>query len=128
MEYTFLPTIPYDEIVLRAIFVTHPKGKTFDEELWAKREKQTKKEYDAALDELIEKEGIEVKDTIDELCAKGFVSCHTIRFGDGFLEKMTEPTKVLIMCDIHRRILMHDYDREFLIRAKAEEDFCESLR
>lgn len=33
-------------------------------------EKQTKKEYDAALDELIEKEGTEVKDTIDELCAK----------------------------------------------------------
>jgi hypothetical protein len=35
-------------------------------------EKQTKKEYDAALDELIEKEGMEVKDTIDELCAKRF--------------------------------------------------------
>ena len=35
-------------------------------------EKQTKKEYDAALDELIEKEGTEVKDTIDELCAKRF--------------------------------------------------------
>jgi hypothetical protein len=43
MEYTFLPTIPYDETVLRALIVTHPKGKTFDEELWAKRGKTNQK-------------------------------------------------------------------------------------
>jgi hypothetical protein len=99
---TFLPTLPYDEIILRAIFVTHPRGKTFQEELWAK---QGKEEYNKTIDYLLEKEGIEVKDTIDELCAKDFVSCETISFG-GDLGKMTEPTKVLIMCDIHRRILM----------------------
>jgi hypothetical protein len=124
MEYTFLSTIPYDETVLRAIFVTHPSGKIFDEELPAKRGKV---EYNTTLDYLLEKDGTEVKDTIDELCAKGFVSCKTIRFGDGVLEKMTGPTKVLIMCDIHRRILMRDIDWEFLRQAMTDEDFWESL-
>jgi hypothetical protein len=106
---TFLPTLLYDEIILRAIFVIHPRGRIFQEELLSKQGK----EYNTTIDYLIEEEGTVVKDIIDELCAKDFVECVTIRFGDGILEKVTEPTKVLIMCDIHRRILMHDYDRVF---------------
>jgi hypothetical protein len=50
---------------------------------------------------------------------KGFVSCYTIRFGDGVLKRVMEPTKILIMRDI---------DREFLLQSMAEDDFLESLR
>ena len=37
---------------------------------------------------------------------KGFVSCKTIRFGDGVTEKVSKPAKILIMRDYDRRILM----------------------
>jgi hypothetical protein len=59
---------------------------------------------------------------------KGFVSCYTIRFGDGVLKRVMEPTKILIMRDIDRRILLRDIDREFLLQSMAEDDFLESLR
>jgi hypothetical protein len=67
LEFTFLPTLPYDEIVLRAIFETHPRERTFQEELWAK---QGKEEHNTIIDYLLEKEGKEVENIIDELCAK----------------------------------------------------------
>lgn len=40
---------------------------------------------------------------------KGFVSCYTIRFGDGVLKRVTEPTKILIMRDIYREFLFNQW-------------------
>jgi hypothetical protein len=39
---------------------------------------------------------------------------------------MTEPTKVLIMRDIYRRIFLRDSDREYLMRGVTDEDYLES--
>jgi hypothetical protein len=109
VEFTFLPTIPYDEVVIRSILKIHPHGKRLEEDL----DTCGKEEYTTFIDKLSEKEGKEVKDIIDELCAKGFVSCKTIRFGDGVTEKVSEPTKILIMRDYDRRILMQAMTEEY---------------
>jgi hypothetical protein len=109
VEFTFLPTIPYDEVVIRSILKIHRYGKRLEEDLDTCR----KEEYITFIDKLSEKEGKEVKDIIDELCAKGFVSCKTIRFGDGVTEKVSKPAKILIMRDYDRRILMQTMTEKY---------------
>jgi hypothetical protein len=119
----YLPILQYEEVVLRALFTTHPRGKALEKET----DEDTfggpcKEEYYAALDELIEREGTEVKDAIDGLCAKDFARCHTIRIDDN------KPVKVLIMRDSDRRLLMHYIDREHMLQLMADEDSLNSLR
>ena len=101
MEVIFLPTMSCDEIVITTILKTHSHGKRIEEDV-IDRCSETE-EYYIIIDKLLEKKGKEVKDIIEELCAKDFVSCHMIRFGDEVKEK---PIKVLVVRDYYRRILM----------------------
>lgn len=103
----------YDEVVLRTLLDSHPRGKNLDEELMAKGGTE---EYRPFIEELLAKEETkEIKNTIDELCTKGIISCGTTTYEtekeDGTI-MISGPSKILMLREADKKNSLHARTRE----------------